>query len=1163
MIKINFISLNIRGINDPNKVQFLKDFLGNQRVDVCFLQETHLNSSDYVDELSKNFSNYFCFFTLNFDKTKGVGILINKNISHDINILSTQYDLDSRFLRVEIKIENYYLNLVNIYAPNVENEQFEFINKMYDVCASVKNIILAGDFNAVTKAKDRIGSKVQKLKKYETYWNNFIKNLNLVECNYDKVLSSEDKMTWSNGAVSSKIDKIFYFKDLNGKFLYSSIKETCKSDHKAVFADFKLRHESLNNDDVNSNEKPRKYRPWRMNDKILEDKSVIEGVEETCKKIKNYKDKYGKLWYDFFISDIINFLKKKNVEYNENVNRLNKELFKEIENFNKTKFNCNGDYVNKKNELRNKIDSFYEEKKRSLEKRFRDERRNFCKQPTKSLIQNISERNNSNEIRIYKKSNNEETSNKQEILDDLFDFYQDLLGNERVKEEITKSYKFKIKKLEQTIKDKYPEIGMKITFGEVWEVIKNMKESSPGNNGLSIGFFKKIFPLFGEDFVEILNDSESILPETFNETVIKLIMKNHNKIKNKNDLRPISLTNFEYRIYTKVLANRLRKVSPYLFLDYQTCSVSGRRINDCLNIIKDVIYDANLTGDELYVVSIDQRKAFDSMSHNYLFALLDHVDINSFLTNSIKRIYNQSFASLVVDKYISKSKIYILGGIKQGCALSMFAYTLGIEELVVNIHENKNINGYKIPKMINSNNSNDLNEIKATMYADDTGGIVKNLKSVEYFFVEFKKWGKVSGASMNEDKTKILGINSCYEKFRNINFVENLKMLGITFDKKGISSINLENCKKKIENTLNLWNGFRFNMIDKITVLKTFGLSKLWYLLNFISLDEQEIKNLEHFAFKYIWDNRAETIKREILYADFKGGGLNMINIRAKIKSISIRNLLYIKLNMNRPQYQFCIYWMKFLFKEYLNNFNILPIGLETHRPKLYKDMIETSKNFSEKYVKWCDIENERRRKIHESRMKKISDKNKIIAFVPYSNKFLINSGLLNSKLIYNLFLVDFSLVKGLDYSIDKNEQEFIYANVHKSLNSSKVRLTNYKLIHHGLATNTKFKNRYDRKCFMCKKALNENSEHIFVKCALAEKFYEYIKMNFMIKKSLQNSLVLLKFKRKIAEKDYKVLSCYVYCVWRVRNECKHQDIDDPFETFKVLFNKWYLDSNL
>ena len=97
----------------------------------------------------------------------------------------------------------------------------------------------------------------------------------------------------------------------------------------------------------------------------------------------------------------------------------------------------------------------------------------------------------------------------------------------------------------------------------------------------------------------------------------------------------------------------------------------------------------------MYLVSIDQRKPFDPMSHNYLYALLDHIDINSFLTNSVKRIYNQSYAYLVVDKYISKSKIFILGGIKQGCSLSMFSYTLGIEELIVNIHENININGYK------------------------------------------------------------------------------------------------------------------------------------------------------------------------------------------------------------------------------------------------------------------------------------------------------------------------------------------------------------------------------------------------------------------------------------------------------------------------------------
>ena len=73
---------------------------------------------------------------------------------------------------------------------------------------------------------------------------------------------------------------------------------------------------------------------------------------------------------------------------------------------------------------------------------------------------------------------------------------------------------------------------------------------------------------------------------------------------------------------------------------------------------------------------------------------------------------------------------------------------------------------------------------------------------------------------------------------------------------------------EKIENTLNLWNGMRFNIIDKITVVRTFGLSKLWYLLNFLYIEESEIKNIESIAFKYIWGNNLELISRKILYSD-------------------------------------------------------------------------------------------------------------------------------------------------------------------------------------------------------------------------------------------------------------------------------------------------------
>ena len=275
-------------------------------------------------------------------------------------------------------------------------------------------------------------------------------------------------------------------------------------------------------------------------------------------------------------------------------------------------------------------------------------------------------------------------------------------------------------------------------------------------------------------------------------------------------------------------------------------------------------------------------------------------------------------------------------------------------------------------------------------------------------------------------------------------------------------------------------------MIDKVTVLRTFALSKLWYLLNFITLEEQEIKAFETLSFNYIWSNKAETIKRNILITEFKDGGLNMVLIRAKINMIVIRNLLYIKLNMNRPQYQFSIYWMKFYFREYIANFNVKPIGLDKDRPKIYSLMLDLSKKFAVKFSNWINVENEKRRKVHDA---KTRNKQQIKPFTPYSNNFLINSGILYSKIIYRLFLEDYSLVKNLDNNICKNDQEYIYLKIHK-INSSHVRTTNFRLIRHGLPTNAKFKNRYDNICFMCKKIINENTDFVFIQCELAIKFF-------------------------------------------------------------------------
>ena len=240
---IIFLSLNIRGINDLAKSIFLKDLLDQMKVSICFLQETHLDSVNRIEELEILFSNYFCFFSTYKIKTRGVAILISKKLEN-LKILSKFYDIESRFVSIDLEFSNKKYTFLNIYAPNLESEHFPFINSLYNICSAAKLIFIAGDFNSVTKVKDRFNpnNSEKKLKNCENEWIKFFKNFRLKEISYGITLSNEQKMTWSNNGFSSRIDRIYVTCSLADKASYTSIFETARSDHKAIFASLHFFH---------------------------------------------------------------------------------------------------------------------------------------------------------------------------------------------------------------------------------------------------------------------------------------------------------------------------------------------------------------------------------------------------------------------------------------------------------------------------------------------------------------------------------------------------------------------------------------------------------------------------------------------------------------------------------------------------------------------------------------------------------------------------------------------------------------------------------------------------------------------------------------------------------------------------------------------------------
>ena len=115
--------------------------------------------------------------------------------------------------------------------------------------------------------------------------------------------------------------------------------------------------------------------------------------------------------------------------------------------------------------------------------------------------------------------------------------------------------------------------------------------------------------------------------------------------------------------------------------------------------------------------------------------------------------------------------------------------------------------------------------------------------------------------------------------------------LGMTFttNKDSIFEVNLEPKINNFENCLKQWQHRKLTLMGKITVIKSFALPKLIYVLSSLqSQPADTIKRKETIMYKFIWDGKPDKIKPEILIQNYGKGGLKMIDIKTFIKVLKI-----------------------------------------------------------------------------------------------------------------------------------------------------------------------------------------------------------------------------------------------------------------------------------
>lgn len=118
-------------------------------------------------------------------------------------------------------------------------------------------------------------------------------------------------------------------------------------------------------------------------------------------------------------------------------------------------------------------------------------------------------------------------------------------------------------------------------------------KKSPDLDGLNFKFIKKFWQTVKPDVIRYLDEFHvnGTFPRGYNASFIALILKVADP-QLLNDYRPISLIGCMYKIVSKLLANRMKKVMSLIIDETQSAFIGGRHLLNSVLIANEVIKEA-------------------------------------------------------------------------------------------------------------------------------------------------------------------------------------------------------------------------------------------------------------------------------------------------------------------------------------------------------------------------------------------------------------------------------------------------------------------------------------------------------------------------------------------------------------------------------------------
>ncbi len=144
--------------------------------------------------------------------------------------------------------------------------------------------------------------------------------------------------------------------------------------------------------------------------------------------------------------------------------------------------------------------------------------------------------------------------------------------------------------------------------------------------------------------------------------------------------------------------------------------IKSRYIGQNIRILNDVSFFTKQNQIPGILLSIDSKKAFDSLNWNYFYKTLGHLNVGDNFLCFVKTMYN-NIESTILNNGNTGIYFKLQRGLRQGCPLSAYLFITTLETLAHKIRNDSNIKGIQV----------DNKEIKISLLEDDTTLILFDL----------------------------------------------------------------------------------------------------------------------------------------------------------------------------------------------------------------------------------------------------------------------------------------------------------------------------------------------------------------------------------------------------------------------------------------------------